>query len=161
MSEPKIKIYLSCYSRSMRYNITTPNPKNYPYWKELVSLMKQKTNWELTQVKQLDEPSFDEIYLMTDFSLDKIAQKVKHEMDFFVSIDSFLPHMANYYGKVGFVIFGQSDPEIFGYKENFNILKDRRNLRKEQFWNWEQTPYRDDVFVSPEKVFEILTTYIP
>lgn len=162
MHEPKIKIYLQCYSRPMRWDITTPNPKNYPYWIELVSLMKQKENWEITQVRRIEEQGLNNMtHSIVNFTLNSLAEKVKNEMDFFVSIDSFLPHMAHYYGKVGFVLFGQSDPDIFGYKENFNILKDRRNLREKQFWDWEQTEYKDNVFVSPEKVFEILTTYIP
>ena len=161
MSEPKIVIYLHCFSKPMRWDIKTENPKNYPYWSELVSLMQQKENWKLIQVRTREEESFPNMHSLVDMKLNVIAHRVKEEMDFFVSIDSFLPHMAHYYNKVGFVLFGQSDPEIFGYPENLNILKDRSSLRERQFWNWEQTPYRDDIWPTAQEVFKIITTYIP
>jgi hypothetical protein len=59
-------------------------------------------------------------------------------------------------GRPGVVIFGPSDPVIFGHEENVNLLKDRRFLRKQQFWLWSQIePHlasNPDIFVSPEVV---------
>jgi hypothetical protein len=54
--------------------------------------------------------------------------------------------------------FGQSDPNIFGYPGNINLLKDRSYLRPEQFLHWwhETVFYKEDAFVSAETVTETL-----
>jgi ADP-heptose:LPS heptosyltransferase len=73
-----------------------------------------------------------------------------------ISVDSFFQHLAWDCGKPGIVIFGQSDPQIFGHPENINILKHRFYLREQQFWWWEQCEYRKDAFVKPEEVLKFL-----
>ena len=54
------------------------------------------------------------------------------------------------------MLFGQSDPLIFGHPENINLLKDRKYLREQQFWWWEQCEYKEDAFVRPEEVIKYL-----
>jgi hypothetical protein len=58
----------------------------------------------------------------------------------------------NYNRKQGVVIFSQSSPDIFGYKENVNLLKHKKYLREKQFWLWEQCEYNKDAFVTAEAV---------
>ena len=74
-----------------------------------------------------------------------------------ISIDSFLPHMVNNMEEIvtGNVIFGLSDPKIYGYPYNNNILKSEQLLRPDKFgiWNFEQNP---DVFETPEIIFSKL-----
>jgi ADP-heptose:LPS heptosyltransferase len=76
------------------------------------------------------------------------------ECDTWISIDSFLPHLAYGMKRPGVVIFSQSDPKIFGYKQNVNLLKSRSFLRRNQFEIWEQAVFNAEAFVSPSVVFE-------
>lgn len=139
-----MKIFTHFKTVPMAWNINTPNPKNYPYSEELIRLLRTKA--DVTEVVQTP--------------MKELRRIVIEDMDTFVSIDSFLPHMAHYYGKLGFVIFGQSDPDLFGYKENINIIKDRNNLREQQFWRWEQTSYKPEVFPTADELFQIIKSYI-
>jgi hypothetical protein len=59
-------------------------------------------------------------------------------------------------GKPGIVLWGQSDPLIFGHPENNNLLKDRKYLREKQFWWWEQCDYNAEAFVRPEEIIKHL-----
>jgi hypothetical protein len=152
------RIFVHCSSRAMRYGDNKKNPKDYPYWQELIDLLSEKQS--VTQITTLADKWYSNCHSYADFSMPHLVEVIQDEMDVFVSIDSFLPHMAHFYGKRGFVIFGQSDPLLFGYKENINILKDRKNLRAEQFWHWEQTPYKEDVFPTAEEVFQIINHYL-
>jgi ADP-heptose:LPS heptosyltransferase len=80
------------------------------------------------------------------------------ESDIVLSIDSFVPHLARYYkckAKV-VVLWGKSDPLIFGYSEHINLLKDRKYLKTQQFQWWKDEPYNPEVFVSPEEVFNVI-----
>lgn len=139
-----MKIFTHFSTVPMAWNITTPNPKNYPYAEEFLKLLRTKADVVEVTWKPMAE----------------LIAMIKTEMDTFVSIDSFLPHMAHYYGKLGFVIFGQSDPKLFGYQANINILKDKKYLREKQFERWEQTPCIAEAFPTAEELFYIINQYI-
>jgi hypothetical protein len=64
--------------------------------------------------------------------------------------------MAKHLGKPGIVLWSVSDPEIFGYPENLNLLKDRKYLRKDQFAVWEAVTLDPETFVGPEEVYRAL-----
>jgi len=76
-----------------------------------------------------------------------------------MSVDSFFQHYCWSLGKPGVVLWGQSDPVIFGHPENVNLLKDRDYLREKQFWLWEQCGFRAEAFVTPDEVLEALKTF--
>lgn len=123
------------------------NPKNYPYWPELISMIKEP----IIQIGVAGEKQ-----LVADFrtnlpftELTRLVQECRT----WCAVDSFLQHLAWDLGKPGVVIFSQSDPKIFGHPENTNLLKDRKYLRPNQFWLWTQTAYDIDAYVSPEVVF--------
>ncbi len=141
-------IILSPYSRFMRNG--GKHPKNYPFWNEVISKVKEP----IIQVGIEGE-----VGLVDDFrknlSLSELAELVK-ECKTWMSCDSFFQHFCWDLGKKGIAIFGQSDPNIFGHPENVNLLKDRSYLREKQFWIWEQAEYNEDAFVSPEVVLEEL-----
>jgi len=115
------------------------NAKEYPYWEKFFELAKD------CEIKKIDG------VLTTQQIKDLIEW-----CDVWISIDTFLPHLAAYYKieKKGIIIFGQSDPLIFGYNNNINLLKSRTNLRTEQFRWWNDVEYKEDVFVSSEVLFE-------
>lgn len=121
------------------------NPRGYPYWEKLVELLLTK-GIEVSEIREPTVPLKD-------------LRKMLDEYDIIITIDSFFQHFCWYYGKQAFVIWGVSDPLIFGHKENVNILKDRKYLRPFQFDIWESVKYDESVFPSPEDVFKIITEH--
>lgn len=146
-------IIISPYSRKLRND--NNNAKNYPYWEELVLELK-KLNFFVIQIgiigedfiKGVDEFQFNK-------SLEEIEELLKNS-ELFISVDNFLPHLAHSVGVNGVVIFSRSDPYIYGYKENANILKDRKYLREDQFGMWEHCEYIEDSFVSPSVIVSFI-----
>ncbi len=142
-------ILISPYSKQMRNG--KKHPKNYPveYWKKLISMI---GNEKIIQIGSIGEDRLaSDCRLGLPFSA---LKELVESCDLFISVDTFLPHMAHHYGKRGIVIFSQSDPNIFGYSENVNLLKDKKHLRKEQFWLWEQASYKENAFIKPELVYK-------
>jgi ADP-heptose:LPS heptosyltransferase len=88
---------------------------------------------------------------MDDLSFDGIAALMA-SCKTWISVDNFFHHMAWTINEPGVVIFGSSDPGIFGHQENVNLLKDRRFLREWQFRHWSQESMRPEIFVGPEAV---------
>lgn len=115
------------------------NPKNYPYIDELKALLKD-------EIVEITHP----IPLKESIALIEKADNI-------ICCDSYLQHLCWYVGKKAIVLWGQGDSKIFGHDENINLLKSRENLRKFQFRFWEQSDYREDVFVRPEEVIKYLT----
>lgn len=137
-------ILIAPYAQKLRNGKN--NPKNYPYWDELIKLI----DIPIIQVGVQGEKQ-----LVTDFrqnlSLDELKELALH-CKTWLSVDSFFQHFCWDLGKYGFVLWGQSDPNIFGHPENYNLLKDRKYLREKQFWLWEQAEENDDSFLKPEEV---------
>lgn len=118
------------------------NPKDYPYWDKLIELLKK-------------EYKIIEVGILPLKELDKLIE----ECYTWIAVDSFFQHYAWYKGKKGIVIFGKSDPNIFGHKENINILKDRNHLRSNQFSIWELEEYSEDCFTQPEEIIGVLNEF--
>jgi hypothetical protein len=141
-------IVISPYAKKLRNDKN--NPKNYPWWPELISLIKEP----IVQVGIEGEEQ-----LVDDFRKDLSVLELTALIEncrTWISVDSFFQHLAWDIGKPGIVLFGQSDPIIFGHPENINLLKDRKYLREQQFWWWEQCEYKEDAFVKPEEVVKYL-----
>ena len=126
------------------------NPKNYPYWKELIKL--------------IDEPIVQigvdgDRQLVDDFRKNLPLADISNlvaECRTWIAIDSFFQHFCWDLGKPGIVLWGQSDPNIFGHPENINLLKDRKYLRPDQFLIWDQSNFRAGSFVQPQEVIKYL-----
>ena len=117
------------------------NAKSYPYWDELLSLLKDQ---EIKEIKGI--LSEQEIIGLINWC------------DCWISIDSFLPHLVKYYNlKPGITLWGKSDPKIFGYPDNINLLGDRKNLRPDQFRWWKDVEWRKEDFVKPEVIVSHLS----
>jgi ADP-heptose:LPS heptosyltransferase len=143
-------ILISPFSRPLRNG--EENPKNYVYWEKLLNLMK-----EMDKIVQTGNSH--EERLVDDFRSDlplKKLLKLIEECEFWVSVDNAIQHMAHHVKKRGVVLWGQSDPNLFGYKENLNILKDRSYLRPYQFQTWEEIKMNRDAFVEPEGVMKAI-----
>jgi ADP-heptose:LPS heptosyltransferase len=141
-------IIISPYAKAMPNG--QENPKNYPYWEEVISKIEEP----IVQIGVQGEKQ-----LVRDFrknlSLPQLAALVR-ECKTWISVDSFFQHFCWDLNKQGIVIFSQSDPLIFGHKENINLLKDRKYLRPDQFWLWTQAKYNIDAYITPEEVCKAL-----
>jgi ADP-heptose:LPS heptosyltransferase len=146
-----MKILIFPYAKHLRTGV--PNPKNYPWWPDLISEL-QLLGHTIVQVGVEGERQ-----LVPDFrrnlSLPELADLVK-SCDTWISVDSFAQHFCWDLGVKGVVLFGQSDPNVFGHSENINLLKSREYLRSQQFWLWEQAEYKSDSFVNPEEVVQTI-----
>lgn len=113
------------------------NAKSYPYWEELYALLKVHKVKKLEGILPLNE-----------------VKDLVEWADVVITIDSFLPHLIEYHmiNKKVIVLWGKSDPLLFGYKKNTNILKDRKYLKPQQYQWWRDEPINDDVFVLPKEI---------
>ena len=146
-----MKILISPFAQKLRNG--NNNPKNFPYWPELVKLLREG-GFEVIQIGAAKDSPIEGITeFKQNLKLKEVANLVK-ECDIWISVDSFLQHLNQYYTKKrGIVIFSQSDPKHFGYPLNNNLLKDKKYLREKQFWLWEQCEYNKDAFVTAEEVY--------
>ena len=141
-------IIISPYSKALLSG--KQNPKNYPYWKELIEM--------------IDEPIIQigiegETQLVPDFRKNlpiTELRKLIQECRTWISCDSFFQHLGWDEGKKGIVLWGVSDPLIYGHPENINLLADRKHLAENQFLWWEFVDHRNERFVKPKIVLEHL-----
>lgn len=137
-------IIISPYAKMMRNG--KKHPKNYPYWKELISMIEEPIVQVGIEGEEQLVPDFRK-----NLNLNELSELVNN-CKTWIAVDSFFQHFCWDIGKYGIVLWGQSDPNIFGHPENVNILKDRKYLREKQFWLWEQIEANDDAFVEPNIV---------
>jgi ADP-heptose:LPS heptosyltransferase len=113
------------------------NAKSYPYWEELLVLLK---DFEIKEV----------VGILSEEELIELI----NWCDIWVSIDSFMQHLVAFHNlKPGIVLWGKSNPKMFGYKTNSNLLGDIKNLRKDQFVWWKDIKSDPNDFVLPSIVF--------
>ena len=137
-------IIIHPYAKPLRNGKT--NPKNYPYWKQLISMI----NEPIIQIGVEGEEQ-----LVYDFRKNlpiPELRKLIQECRIWIGVDSFFQHLAWDEGKSGIVLWSVSDPLIFGHSENTNLLENRDNLSKNQFLWWEATEHNLSYFVKPEIV---------
>lgn len=153
-----MKIIISPYSQKLPTNST--NPKNYPYWDKVVELIKQKLpSANIIQIGVQGEQIISGVTTVSHNLTYPELYKLASDCNAWLGVDNFFQHFCAYY-KIpnGIVIFGQSDPSIFGYKCYTNLLKSKKHLRQEQFLFWwhETVKFNPEVFVTPETVAETL-----
>lgn len=126
------------------------NPKDYPYWKELLAFIKEP-------VIQIGVEGEEQ--LTDDFRKNLPLAELKvllKECRTWIAVDSFFQHLAWLEGKKGIVLWSVSNPDIFGHPENTNLLKDKVYLAQNQFLWWEFTEHDSSKFVLPEEVIKHL-----
>jgi hypothetical protein len=126
------------------------NPKNFPWFAELVAKLNQKC----IQIGITGEEPINGTECVFNASFDNLRQLV-NASDTWISVDNFFPHFCHCEKlKSGIVIFGRSDPNLFSYPENINLLKDRKYLRPDQWGIWDDVEYQEKAFIDPQKVID-------
>lgn len=143
-----MKIIISPFSKPLKNGWM--NPKNYPWWPELVSMLRAEGH-TIIQIGTKDEVDIGCDEKKDGLKLSEL-EKLVMECDTWFSSDNFFHHFCDNLGKNGFAIFGTSDPTIFGRRNNINILLSRKNLRKDQFNKWDDVQYNAKVFPKPKEV---------
>lgn len=130
------------------------NPKNYPYWSEVVGRLNAQ-NCEIIQIGLPHESKIDGVgQFLAGWPL-KELRKVIENADCWLSVDSWLPHFcATERLKGGVVVWSQSNPKIWGYPHNTNLLKSRDYLRKYQYAPWWDAEFDERAFVSADEIVE-------
>jgi ADP-heptose:LPS heptosyltransferase len=142
-------ILLSPYSQKMRNG--ERNPKDYPHWHSVISQL-NKLGYSIIQIGVTGEtPITGVANIRFNLPLDEL-KKLVQECQTWMSVDNFFPHLCYTVGKLGVTVWGRSDPNIFGYTVNTNLLKSRQYLREKQYDIWEAITYDANVFVTPEDV---------
>lgn len=140
-------ILLHPYAQKMRNGMPNPKTPTVPWWAEVI---KQLPANDVVQIGVAGEyplvPDFREGLPLP------ALRKLISESDLWIAVDSFFPHLAHQAGKPGIVIWSRSDPVIYGYGENTNLLKDRAYLRTDPFGIWEAETYLEAAFVEPQVV---------
>lgn len=130
---------------------TTPmNPqgicaKQFMYFKNVCSVLKWLGH-DIVQIGTEGEEDLGTGLFIKGAKLIEIKELIKN-CDFWISLDSFLQHLAHETLKPGVVIWSVSSPTIFGYPENLNLYKDEKLFRKEQHAKWLEEPYDMNKFL--------------
>lgn len=136
------------------------NPKNYPFWESVVAQLKNFGYYIIQISKDNNEKTIngiDEKQVNLDFNS---LKNLVLSCDLWISVDNFFPHFCSHLDKRGVVIFGKSDPRLFGYEQNINIFKKIEYLRKYQFDIWESEEFDANVFVEPEIIISEVNKYL-
>jgi ADP-heptose:LPS heptosyltransferase len=115
------------------------NPREYPYWDELIRKLQDK--FLIVEVEVMPLPELKQLILSCDI---------------WIAVESFFQHYAWSLGKYGYVLWGQGDPLIFGHKENVNLIKDRKNIRSNVFEFWENAECKPETFLKPDEVLNYI-----
>jgi ADP-heptose:LPS heptosyltransferase len=148
-------IIISPWSKMLRDG--SYNPKNYHAWPEVIDGLKDDFDIIQTGVS-------GEVKLVDDFRIGLPLKEIKRLLidpncHTWIAVDNFLGHLAHLVGKPGIAIWGLSDPNVFGYRENKNLLKARKYLRDNQFFIWDGLKYDSKVFVDADKVIAAVHEY--
>ena len=143
-------IIIAPYAQKLRNG--KQNPKNYPYWKELVYELEKSMHIVQVGVEGEEQLVDDFVKGLPIAELETLIDDCK----IWIGVDSFFQHLAWLKKKRGIVLWSVSDPLIFGHPENVNLLKDRKNLAENQFLWWEYIEHKNEYFVEPNVVLECL-----
>lgn len=141
-------ILIHPYSRPL--NNGKENPKNYPFWSELLMHIDEP----VIQIGKEGETPLVENF-QANLPIEQIKALIK-ECRTWIAVDSFFQHLCWSEGKPGIVLWSVSNPDIFGHPENVNLLKDKSCLAPNQFLWWETVEYDENKFVRPEAVLPYL-----
>lgn len=144
------KILISPYPAKL-YN-GKMSPKSYPYWPKLIQLL-NKEGFEVIQIGIKGEDRIEGVgQFITNFPFHKLRD-LMNTCQTWIAVDNFWQHFVHCERlKRGIVLWGPSDPRLFGYPENINLLRGRDFLRPNQFQSWTEWEWNPNAFVYAENV---------
>ena len=146
-------ILLNAWSRPLRSG--KQNPKDYPWWPQVL----EKITAPVIQVAVRGEQALvDDV--RWDLNLTDLAQLVD-KCDTWLGVDSFFQHFCWDLNKPGIVLWGPSNPNIFGHEQNINLTLGPSAWRANQFLTWEQETHDPQRFVSASVVLEHVEKMVP
>src|SRR5438552_15181681 len=146
-------ILLAPFARKAPILNGSGSPKNYPFARELVELLLNEGH-VVIQVGGNDEEQ-----IASDFRKGLPFNQVEEliqSCDTAICADSYLQHHCWLVGKRAIVLWGVSDPLIFGHSTHINLLKGRDFLRPNQFDLYYSNQVNPEAFVSPQEVVDAL-----
>jgi hypothetical protein len=132
------------------------NPKNYPHWQSVVNQLVGNGK-KVVQIGTTHEVPLSGVEVRFGKKWVELMQMVQ-ECDTWASVDNFFPHLCSHTKRPGVVVWSRSDPRIFGYPTNANLLKDRSYLRPDPFGRWPACAYLEEAFLGPEAVANAILT---
>jgi hypothetical protein len=146
-------IVISPWARNLGDN--KPNPKNYPWWPELISLLREP----VTQVGVDGETQLVPDF-RTNLDLPQLTSLLK-TCRFWIGVDSFVQHWGWHMGVPGAVLWGPSRPEIYGHDTNLNIAPPRHLAAPNQFLTWTMVAPKLDWWIPPHQAAILMETWWP
>lgn len=137
--------------------------KNYPNFHTIAKFLRE--NMEIYPIIQLGsgkDEKFDWAdWHFFDLPLDKLA-KLLESCSFWISVDSFIPHLCQTeeLETLGIVIWGPSDPKIFGYDQFINLTGDDPNYTRDPYLWWKDEILDIAKFPSTEKIINKIKTLL-
>jgi ADP-heptose:LPS heptosyltransferase len=175
LESSKIQVYLteaesewargkiSAYKRPIIIHISSRSSKNeeWPldYWEELIRIMPDYT---FLQVGLADEPQVKgAIDLRGKTTFRQAMALVKYALSF-AGVNSSFSHVTNAFGIRGVVLFGPSNPEVWGQENNINLYKKWRCAPCIDLLYGSNCPYSKPCMkqISPEEVKRALLRQI-
>lgn len=154
-------ILISPYSNILPNGQESPKNWSKENWIELVNKIKENSDYNILQIGTFQEEQIkgtDIIFRNRPF---EEVKKLIQNSRVILSVDNFLPHFCKTFNKKCIVIWGPSNPKIFGYKENINLQGDSKYMRRDQFWKWDQCESIDlRVFPSVEQVYNEIIKFL-
>lgn len=143
-------IILSPYSHVMPNG--AKNPKTYPFWQKVVDQLVLNGK-KVVQVGTPNEaPIFGTETLFGRPWRELLRLVNSPQCETWASVDNFFPHLCSHTNKGGVVVWSRSDPLIFGYPTNENLLKSRLYLRPDQFGKWTDCSYMEEALIDSSMV---------
>jgi ADP-heptose:LPS heptosyltransferase len=107
-----------------------PNPKNWPYWFELISLLVSAGH----HIEQCGEEHDTRICgsFIHRISMETVIEDL-NRYDLCLCVDTWLQHAAVAAGVPAVVIWTATNPEVFGNAANINVVAESPRFAKDQY----------------------------
>lgn len=91
-------------------------------WQVVISWLVNR-GYTVIQIGKAGEHVFDKVFSLVGHTDIRETAIIMKYASFFISIDSFLMHVAKAFNKIGIVLWGRTNPFRLGYMENYNLFK--------------------------------------
>lgn len=158
----KEKIIIPFFPYASLTPIGTRSPKEYPYWADVIRSLKGNGIY----LMQVNKTKFDPVIegvegYISDLPLEDVVGILSEHLTW-IAVDNFAQHLSRFTNplKRGIVVWGPSDPDLFGYPENFNIYKSREHFRPNQYDTWDRCLFPNEHWISVDELSNYITSMI-